>query len=389
VVRRIVVIGGGLAGYQSAVAIRRNGFDGRLTVVGDEAHRPYDRPPLSKELLQGIIEPERCFYPCDELGIEWVLGDGATDLAVNERYVRLASGEDVPFDGLVIATGRRARQWHTPPELEGIHTLRSLDDSLALREAAQPGCRVTILGAGFIGCEVAATLRERGVESVVLIEIAAHPMPGLGSEIGRRAARIHAARGVRLKMNASVAAFEGRHRVEAVRLTDGERVEADLVLLALGSIPNSDWLRDSGLELFKGTVGCDKHCFVIGTCNVVAAGDIAAFPHPHADGLTWVEHWTNAREMGTVAGANLLAPPRERKRFAPVPTFWSDQYDVKIKSAGLITHANRFTVVHDDSQSASLVVEAHRADVLIGAVGLNQNRTIAGYQRRLAEAHAG
>jgi NADPH-dependent 2,4-dienoyl-CoA reductase/sulfur reductase-like enzyme len=381
--RGIVIVGAGLAGYQAAGALRRAGYAGRVTVVGDEAHRPYDRPPLSKELLAGRVDRAFCFYPCDKLDVEWRLGVAVAGLSVHSRVVYLADGEEMPFDRLVIATGRRARQWPVPIELAGVHTLRSLEDSSLLGDAVQKASRIAIVGAGFIGCEVAATLAERGLGEVTLIEMGPHPMPALGPLLGRRAAEIHAAHGVACRTSTSVAGFEGRDRVEAVRLSSGEILECDLVLLALGSVPNSEWLATSGVEMVGGAVRCDEHCFAVGTDRVVVAGDVAAFPHPLAGRLVSIEHWSNARDMGRAAAANLLAAPGDRSPFAPVPTFWSDQYDVKIKSAGLIGEANRFSIVQEDPSRGSVVVEAHRDDELVGAVAFNANRAIAEYQRKL------
>ena len=250
----------------------------------------------------------------------------------------------------MIATGRRAREWPNLPDLGGFHMVRSLDDTHALRAAVKPGGKAAIVGAGFIGCEVAATLRGLGVDEVTLIDIAPHPMLPLGPEIGARAAKLHEDHGVRLRMSTSVASFEGRDHVEAVVLEDGERVQADFVLLALGSVPNSEWLVDSGLTLHKGTVVCDEYCMAVGVEGVAAAGDVAAYPHRGADGPIWIEHWSNARDMGASAAANLLRPGDEREPFVAVPTFWSDQYDVKIKSAGLLSLADSFTVIEEDPE---------------------------------------
>jgi NADPH-dependent 2,4-dienoyl-CoA reductase/sulfur reductase-like enzyme len=384
--RRIVIVGAGLAGHRAAQSLRREGFDGELTIVGDEVHEPYDRPPLSKQLLAGTMERGECFYKSSELEVEWALGSAATALDTERRVVSLAGGGELQYDGLVIATGRRAREWPDLPAMSGFHTLRSLDDTRALREAVKPGVRAAIVGAGFIGCEVAATLRGLGVEEVTLIDVAPHPMPVLGPEIGARATRLHESHGVRLRMSTSVAAFEGDDAVQAVRLQDGERIEAEFVLLALGSVPNSEWLASSGLTLLKGTVLCDEHCMAVGVEDVAAAGDVAAYPHPSAEGPIWIEHWSNARDMGASAAANLLRSSDAREPFVAVPTFWSDQYDVKIKSAGLLSAADSFTVIEEDLERPALVVEAHRGDELIGAVVFNRNRTIIGYQRQLAEA---
>lgn len=388
--RRIVVVGAGLAGHRAALALRREGFDGELCLVGSETHRPYDRPPLSKQALRGEMEHERCFYPCD--GLEdagWRLGVPAAALDVSAGVVTLADDSHLGYDGLILATGRRARALPGAPRLEGVCTLRTLDDGLALRAAVESSRRVAIVGAGFIGCEEAATLRTRGVEEVALIDLASHPMPPLGAEVGRRAAALHEVHGVALHLGTGVEGLEGRGRVEAVRLADGARVPADLVLVAIGSEPNSEWLADSGLKLRGGTVRCDEHCLALGADNVAAAGDIASWPHPAAGGEpVCVEHWTNAREMGELAAHNLLAAPGERRAYAGVPTFWSDQYDVKLKSAGFLDRADSVEVVEEDPKRPSLVAEARRDGALVGAIVFNKNRTIIDYQRRLA-AEAG
>jgi NADPH-dependent 2,4-dienoyl-CoA reductase/sulfur reductase-like enzyme len=385
--RRIVIVGGGLAGHRAACALAAGGFDGEVTIVGEETHRPYDRPPLSKQVLGGIHEDDSTFYDCDALTeVNWKLGSPAAALDVPKNVVTLANGEEVEYDGLLIATGRRARELPGFHDRRGVHTLRSLDDSIALREAAEQDKRVAIIGAGFIGCEVAATLRTAGVDEVSMIEMAPHPMPVVGPEVGARAAKIHEDHGVNLHLGTGVAGLEGNGSVEAVRLESGESIPADLVLVAVGSAPNSEWLEGSGLEMNRGTVICDEHCFAVGTDNVVAAGDIASWPHPDAGGEpVWIEHWTNARDMGTIAAKNLIAGPSEREAHFAVPTFWSDQYDVKIKSAGFLQAADRIEIVEEDPERPSLIAEAHKGDLLTGAIVFNKNRKIIDYQRLLAE----
>ena len=382
--RSIVVVGAGLGGLRAAQELRREGFDGDLTIVGDEVHRPYDRPPLSKQLLGGGIAPEDCYFDSDGLDVTWLLRRSAIGLDTARRAVLLGGGE-LPYDGLVIASGRRARTWPGLPDLTGFHTLRALEDAAALRRAVRPSTRVVIVGAGFIGCEVAATLRGLGVEDVTLIDVASQPMPALGPDVGERAIRLHESHGVRFRLGTSVAMFEGDTRIEAVLLEDGERLPADLVLLALGSVPNSEWLAGSGVELSDGCVLCDEHCFATGHDDVVAVGDIAAYPHRDAPGPVCVEHWSNARDMAATAAANLLCEPALRRPHAAVPTFWSDQYDVKIKSAGFLELADSFVVVDEDPDRPALVVEAQRDGVLVGALVFNRNRTIIDYQRKLAE----
>ncbi|MGI8596185.1 MAG: NAD(P)/FAD-dependent oxidoreductase, partial [Thermoleophilaceae bacterium] len=331
---KIVVVGAGLAGLRAAEELRDLEFAGELTVVGEEEHAPYNRPPLSKQVLAGDMEPDDCLFGTDDdVDITWRLGSPAKGLDIEERTVALDDGEELSYDGLVIATGRRAREWPKLPDLEGFHTLRTLDDSIALRDkVAADSPRVAIIGAGFIGCEVAATLRTRGLEEVALIDVAPYPMPVLGAQVGERAAQLHTDGGVKLHLEAGVEGFEGSDRVEAVRLDDGTRVDADLVIIAIGSVANSDWLKDSGLEFEAGAVLCDACCVAKGTTYVGAAGDIAAWPHPHAYGPIWIEHLSNAAEMARAAVKNLLADPGERTPYAPVPTFWSDQYSTSIKS---------------------------------------------------------
>jgi 3-phenylpropionate/trans-cinnamate dioxygenase ferredoxin reductase subunit len=382
-VDRVVVVGAGLAGHRSAAALRRLGFAGELTVVGDEPHLPYDRPPLSKQVLGGSMTADECRFDSDGLDVSWRLGRAAVALDVEARVVRLADGEALPFDGLVIATGRRAREWPDRPALDGFHSVRSLDDAAALRRAVRTDTRVVIVGAGFIGCEVAATLRGLGVGDVTVIDIAPYPMPALGREVGERARRLHESHGVKFRLGTSVALFEGDGHVTAVRLEDGERVPADVVLLALGSQANSEWLTGSGLQLEKGAVVVDEHCRALGADGIVAVGDIAAYPYPDAPGPLCVEHWASARDMADTAAATLLGEPWALRA---VPTFWSDQYDVKIKSAGLLALADSYTVVEDDPDRPALVVEAHRDGALVGAIVFNRNRTIIGYQRTLADA---
>lgn len=385
--RRIVVVGAGLAGLRAGQELRRQGFEGEVTIVGDEEHLPYNRPPLSKQVLAGEMEPQECTLPRDDLDATWLLGRPAAGLDTGGRAVHLSDGQALPYDGLVIATGRRAREWPNLPNLAGFHRLRGLDDAIALREAIRSGPRVVIVGAGFIGCEVAATLHKCGLEEISLVDVAPHPMPTLGPELGRRASRLHAEHGVRLHLSTKVEAFEGSDRVQAVRLGDGTRVPADLVLIALGSIPNTEWLRSSSVALHEGDVLCDTRCFARGHRDIVAAGDVATWPHPRA-GTTplRIEHWTNASDMARQATQNLLSPDRATE-YAPVPTFWSDQYDAKIKAVGLWAKANQVTIVEDDAESGRLVAEGHCDDGIVGALVVNKNKSFIAYRRSLTSRY--
>lgn len=390
--RNIVAVGGGLAGFRFAQSLRDAGYDGEVTIVSDEEHLPYDRPPLSKQLLAGTYTAEQCALPGDMPEVNWILGRRASGLDRERSVVVLDNGDEVAYDGLLLATGRRAREWPGDLPASGVHTLRDLTDTAAFRSSIGRDARVVIIGAGFIGCEVAATLRAEDVD-VTVVDVSEHPMPVMGSEIGARAARIHESHGVKFRLGRGVAAIEGDEAVTGVLLDDGERLEATVVLVAVGSVPNSEWLVDAGLSMDRGVVVCEATCSVLDASgevvpDIVAAGDIAAWPHHHGEGPVCIEHWSNARDMADLAARNILLAPADRTpmaSLAAVPTFWSDQYNVKIKSAGFLRAADRWTIVSEDVEKPSLLVEGHRGDELVGAVAFNMNRSIINYHRTLAE----
>ncbi len=389
----VVVVGGGLAAFRFVQALRDGGYAGGVTLVSDEDHLPYDRPPLSKQLLAGTFTEAQCALPGEAADVVWRLGRRATGLDRERRVVVLDDGSEVSYDGLLIATGRRARTWDGPLPPAGVHTLRDLADTASFRADIEPGARVVIIGAGFIGCEVAATLRAEGVD-VTIVDVAEHPMPVMGAEIGRRATRLHEEQGVRFRLGRGVEAIEGEERVTGVRLEGGELLEASVVLVAVGSTPNSEWFADAGLAMDRGVVVCDETCAVLDAQGAVvpeifAAGDIAAWPHRHAEGAACIEHWSNARDMADLAAKNLLLPEGERTALASVPTFWSDQYHVKIKSAGFLRAVDTWTIVEEDVDKPSLLAEGHRDGELVGAVAFNMNRSIIGYQRSLAHLKVG
>lgn len=389
--RNVVVVGGGLAGFRFAQALRGSGYSGSLTFVSDEVHHPYDRPPLSKQLLSGVFTEEQCALPGEVPDVTWKLGRRASRLDRDRNVVVLDDGEEIPYDGLLIATGRRAREWPGERSRGGVHTLRNLADTASFRASIGPAAKVVIIGAGFIGCEVAATLRKEGVD-VAVVDVSAHPMPALGPDVGARAVALHESHGVEFRLGTGVAAIEGKDSVTGVRLDSGEVLPATVVLVAIGSVPNSEWLEGAGLLLNRGVVECDASCTVLDeegrpVPEIVAAGDAAAWPHPHSEGATCIEHWSNARDMADLAARNLLLDWQERApmaSLASVPTFWSDQYDVKIKSAGYLRAADRWTVVSEDAEKPSLLVEGHRGDELVAAVAFNMNRSIITYHRSLA-----
>lgn len=387
---RVVVVGAGLAGHRVVQAIRGAGFAGELVLVGDETHRPYDRPPLSKQLLAGTWTQDQCMLSGDDVDVTWRLGVAARGIDRESSVVVLADGERLSYDRLIIATGRRARPWPGRLPDSGVHTLRSFEDVRAFEQSLTAEARVVIIGAGFIGCEVAATLRARDVD-VTIVDVSKHPMPVLGAEAGERAVTLHESHGVRFRLGTGVHGIEGDGAVSAVVLEDGERLPADVVLVAIGSEPNTEWLDGSGIALDRGTVVCDVTGTVLDesgapVADVLAAGDVAAWPHPHANGAVCIEHWSNARDMGDTVAANVLLDAADRRPIRSVPAFWSDQYDVKIKSAGLLRAADALTLVSEDVDKPSLLIEAHRDGSVVGAIAFNMNRAMIGYQRDLTAA---
>jgi 3-phenylpropionate/trans-cinnamate dioxygenase ferredoxin reductase subunit len=382
--RPIVIVGASLAGLRAAQAIRRAEHDGEVVVVGAEEHLPYTRPPLSKELLAGGQEPEDTALPGRDLEVTWRLGTTATGLDPARKEITLDGGETLAYDRLLIATGARPRPWPGDPiELDGLFMLRDLGDALALRTAFAAKPRLAVVGAGFVGCEVAATARGLGLD-VTMIDIAHQPMTPLGPDVGARCADMHRSHGVELRLGVGVDGFEGNGRLEAVRLADGSRVEADIAVIALGAVPNTDWLAESGLELQPGVV-CDPTLAARDAQDVFCAGDAAAWPHPMADGaIIRIEHWTNAAEQGAAAGRNLLAPAAERTPYEAVPYFWTDQYDVKIQAVGLAARAERVVMLEASPDGEKWVAAGVRDGRMIAVIGCNAMRRLAFYRGRLA-----
>jgi NADPH-dependent 2,4-dienoyl-CoA reductase/sulfur reductase-like enzyme len=390
---KIVVVGGSLAGFRAAEAIRQQGFEGTLHFVGAEEHEPYDRPPLSKEVLRGTWEPARATLVRDDnfskLGMELHLGCKATALDASAREVELENGERLAYDGLVIATGATPRtlpRQPGAPALAGIHTLRSLDDCLAIARDLDSGPRVAVVGAGFIGAEVAATCRQRGLE-VTLIEPMPVPFgPTLGEDVGRALCAEHADQGVELRIGVGVTGFEGGERVERVLLGDGESVDADVVVVGIGVFPETRWLESSGIELDNGVV-CDASC-ATSLPGVVAAGDVARWPNAlfntNSDTMR-IEHWSNAAEQARHAVTTLMAGDGGGEPFCPVPFVWSDQYDLKIQSAGVVAGSDETKIVSGSLEERKFVKLYGRKGRLMGALAIGEARKLIGYRRKLRQ----
>ena len=326
-----------------------------------------------------ILRPAEDYEP---LALDLRLGRRATALELDDRVVVLDDGERVPFDGLVIATGSSPRVLPGTPDLEGIHVLRTLDDCLAIRAALDAEPRVVVVGAGFIGSEVAATCRGRGLDVTVLEALPVPLARALGDAMGTACGELHRDHGVDLRVNATVAGFEGHGRVERVRLGDGGAVDADLVVIGVGVAPETGWLEGSGLALANGVV-CDATCFASAP-GVVAAGDVARWHNPLFGTDMRVEHWTNAAEQGTAAARALLAGAGAEP-FAPVPYFWSDQYDVKIQFVGIGGPDDEVRVVDGSVAEHRFVALYGRAGRLVGALALGRPRLLMAYRRLIAD----
>ena len=385
---RLVIVGASLAGLRAAQAARSAGHDGGIVMIGQEPHLPYTRPPLSKELLQGKQEIEDAALQIGELEVEWRLGVPATGLDRERKRVRLDDGTEAPYDRLIVATGCRARNWDGPgAQLAGVHTLRDLEDAVSLRKALPGARRLLIVGAGFIGCEVAASARALGVE-VTLVDIAAHPLLPFGPRLGERWTRMHLDHGVDLRLGVGVAELRGRGgRIQHAELTDGTTITVDTVLLALGSVLNTEWIAESGLELNPAVV-CDATLTTVSDPDILAAGDIAAVPVVLADGTPLrVEHWTTAAEHGQLAGRNALLDPAERAKHATPPYFWSDQYGSKIQALGCPAMAERIEMLEQSPEDDRFVAACVSGDRMIGIVGMNAARRLPWYRRQLTEPH--
>ncbi|MFB7499087.1 NAD(P)/FAD-dependent oxidoreductase [Streptomyces sp. NPDC056161] len=394
---RIVVVGASLAGLRAAETLRAEGFAGSLTMIGDEPHDPYDRPPLSKAVLLGMASAHHTELPRRlEIDAKWRLGVAATGLDLTAKKVRLADGDEVEYDRLLITTGVRARPWPDRSEasLDGVFLLRTRDDAANLYRRLKAGPRrVFVIGAGFSGSEVASACREMDIP-VTVAERAGGPLVGaLGGVIGAVAADLHRENGVDLRTGVTVTALQGDSvgRVRAAHLSDGSVIETDVVIVSLGAIRNTDWLTGSGLAAGPRGIACDAGCRAfdfrgIVTDDVFVAGDVARSPHAlFGYQFLSLEHWGNAVAQAEVAAHNMISHGADRRPHLWVPAFWSSQFGVSIKSVGVPPMGEEIMITQGSLAERRFVgVYGHQGRI-IAAVSFDNTRWLEFYQRMIEE----
>jgi len=394
---RIVIVGASLAGLRAAETLREEGFAGELTMVGEEPQHPYDRPPLSKQVLLGRVGAMDTELPQRRaLSAKWKLGIRATGVDPIGKRILLADGKELPFDRLLIATGTRARPWPNAEEaaLDGVFTLRISKDAARLAERFNAGPRrVLVIGAGFTGSEIASACRERGLE-VTVAERGPAPLIGaLGGALGALAAKLQRVHGVDLRCGVTVTALKSRDgRLTGAELSDGSRVEADIAVVALGAIRNTEWLAQSGLAAGPRGVACDAGCrafnmYGIVTDDVFVAGDVARFPHPLFEyQLLSLEHWGNAVAQAEVAAHNMINPGPLRRPHLAIPAFWSSQFGLNIKSVGVPTFSDQLVIAQGSLEKRRFVAVYGYRGRVTAAVSVNHAKWLEYYERLIETA---
>ena len=386
-----VIVGAGIAGGTAAETLRKQGFDGDIHLVGAEPYRPYDRPPLSKEFLSGAKEEEKLFFkPEDfyaEQSIELHLGTEATAPDPTGRTVTLANGDSLRFDKLLLATGSRVR---TIPisgsNLEGVHYLRTIGDSRAIAQSMSGASRVVIVGAGFIGSEVAAVCKTAGLE-VTVLEIQPQPMAHiLGEEMGAIYANLHTSRGIDLRLRESISEIRGNARAEQVVTDHGNAIDCDFVVIGVGITPDTSLAESAGLQV-DGGILINELCQTSHP-DIYAAGDVANWYHPGLGHQLRVEHWDNALNQGAAAAKAMLGSPEP---YSPTLYFWSDQYDLNIQYLGHATQWDEIAVrgnPADEKFTAFYLKDGsiHGALVVNNFRDIRPTRTLIGQKTQVSAA---
>ncbi|MFJ2918519.1 NAD(P)/FAD-dependent oxidoreductase [Streptomyces sp. NPDC087307] len=385
---RIAVVGASAAGLCVVEALRHQGYGGPLTLIGEETHLPYDRPPLSKQLLSGAWDTDRLRLrgadDIEALGLRLCLGSPAIALDIRDREIALADGSLVGYDALVVATGTRARRLPGTDGVRGVHVLRTLEDAVALREDLAGKPHLVVVGGGFVGAEAAAVARGLGCE-VTLVTDTAQPMgDALGDELGAMLRAVHAEHGVRIETGTLVDRVRtAGGRATGVRLADGRTIDAEAVLVGIGAQPNTEWLTGSGVPVGNGVM-CDAMLYA--GSGVWAAGDVASWPDPLTGERIRIEHRTNAAEQGLAVARNVLAGPEQARPFETVPYVWSDQYDLRIQIWGRTRGADEVRIVEGSPAERKLVALYGKDGRVCAAVGVNMMRALRDYRSQVAEA---
>ncbi|WP_432186671.1 NAD(P)/FAD-dependent oxidoreductase [Streptomyces sp. Tue6028] len=395
---RIVIVGASLAGLRAAEALRAEGFTGSLTMIGDEPAEPYDRPPLSKQVLTGWVPADGTTLPRRrDVNAEWLLGVPASGLDMASNVVRLADGREVPFDRVLISTGVRARPWFVESEaaLDGVFVVRTREHAEGLQRALAAGpSRVLVIGAGFTGSEIASICRERDIP-VTVAELAPAPLVGaLGAMIGEVAAGMQRAHGVDLRCGVKVTRLEGdaQGHLRRAHFDDGSTIDADVAVVALGGIRNTDWLRDSGLAAGIWGIACDTGCRALDingliTDDVFVAGDVARCPNPiYEYRLISLEHWANAVEQAEVAAHNMVSAQADRWPHLSIPLFWSIQFGANIKSVGVPTFADEVVVTQGSVSDRRFVAAYGYQGRVTAAVSFNNAKWLDHYRQLIETA---
>lgn len=385
----VVIVGAGLGGLRAAETLRAAGYAGAITVVGDEEYLPYNRPPLSKEALAGGIDVASLEFrrkpSVDD--VRWLLGTPVVGSDLAARTVTLSDGTVLAFDGLVAASGIRPRRLPIPGPADGRFALRTAADALAVREYLTPGAVVIIMGAGFIGCEAAATAIKLGC-TVHVVALDEEPMiRPLGAELGAAMRRRHEARGVHFHLGQTIDSFAGADRVRSVSLSDGTELPADIVIEAVGSVANTEWLRGNDLDLSDGLLTDSSMQVHTALAPLVAVGDLARHPNGHFGGVPRrIEHWNIPTETAKRAGPTLAAILRgeepDRSPFLAMPAFWSDQYEFTLQSFGMPGIADRVEVM-SGTVDEPCIVEYSDASGIVGVVGVDRTAEVAPYRKAL------
>lgn len=384
----VLVAGACAAGLSTAEFLRRKGYQGSLTVLGAEPYLPYDRPPLSKQVLSGLWEPERAQLrpsaTLSALDAQFVLGDAAIGLDIAARSVHTVSGRTLRADTIVIATGVRPRRLPCDAELDGVHVLRTLEDALALRRDLLTSSRLAVVGDGVLGAEVAATARMLGLDVTMVGPQPAPMFSQLGPVVAGLLSELHAEQGIHLRLGTGVTGLTGhRGRVTGIRLDTGEELPADVVVVAIGALPMTEWLDGSGLEVANGVV-CDSRCRAAE--GIYAVGDVACWYDEQLGSLIRLENRTNATEQGAAVAANILGADLP---YSPIPYFWTDQFNAKIQVHGTLPSDADVTVVDGDPQNRRFVARYCLDNRVTGILGWNMPKQARLHRQEIVDARAG